>query len=366
MTELLAAVLSGHQGFAHRLLLAARLPAGGGVEVGTQVRTARGKVVDLQMVSLDFDGTVLGRLWSEHKTGSAYSPGQLPGYADDLDGIGGSRRLITIVDRLDEAKCSPRWERFTWRQIAVLAWQAGRASGGPRWREAALGPNAPAQQRLLLELLSYMEEEHDTVLDPVTHMHVATFARTSETHDILFTLLERAADLSAHDADDGVGYPRDYFNQYWQAFKSESTWAIPLEGYLELTVAEGDEWTYSRAGEPAFGAGYSLPGDLRDELRAAARQPWRELLEAKGVTIAEWDGWVRVYRTLYLAELIPKGSTIDAQAQALAKWADDSFAIVAAHDPKVTRTRPDTKRRSRSAVLPGGDDSGEAESTPTG
>jgi hypothetical protein len=360
LTELLAVVLAGHQVFAHRFLHAAGLHARGDVEVSTQVRTARGKFVDLQLVSLDLDGRVLGRLWSEHKTGSGYSPGQLPGYADDLDGIGGARRLITIVDSLDEAPVSPHWERFTWRQIALLAWKAGReAGGGLRWREAALGPDGPAQQRLLVELLSYLEEEHDTVLDPVTHVHVAAFAKSSETHDILFTVLERAADMSAHDPDEGVGYPKDYFNQYWQAFKSDGTWAQPLEGYLELTVSESDEWTYDRAGEPAFGAGFTLPGDLQDQLRSAACAPWRGPLEAQGATIAEWDGYVRVYRTLYLAELIGKGPTIDAQAQALAKWVDESFAIVTAHDPGVTRVPPVKRGRAKAAAAADGPDGGD-------
>lgn len=347
LTELLAVVLVGHQGFAHRFLRAAGLRAGGEVEVATQVRTSRGKFVDLQMVSLDLDGTVLARLWSEHKTGSAYGPGQLPGYADDLDAIGGPRQLITIVDRRHDACASPRWERFTWRQVAVLAWEAGRDAAGTGWREAALSPDGPARQRLLLELLSYLEEEHDTVLDPVTHVHVAAFAKASETHDILYTLLERAADLSAHDPDDGVGYPKDYFNQYWQAFKSDGTWALLLEGYLELMVAESDEWTYDRAGEPAFGAGIVLPGDLHDHLRSAACQPWRTALEFQGVTIAKWDDFVRVYRTFYLAELIAMGPTIDAQALALKKWADESFAIVAANDPQVTRTPPTKKRPAK-------------------
>jgi hypothetical protein len=362
LTELLAVVLAGHQGFAHRLLRKAGLQTAGEVEVSTQVRTARGKLVDMQLVSLDHARTVLGRLWSEHKTGSDYGPGQLSGYADDLDLIGGSRRLITIARHRDEAPPSPRWERFSWHDIAGLAWMAGREAGGPDWRRAATLPDSHAQQRLLLELLSYLEEEHDTVLNPVTYAHVAAFAKTTETSDILYTLLERAADLSRHDADGGVGYEKDYHSQYWQTFKAEGTWAAPLEGYPEFTVAESDEWTYDRAGEPAFGAGLTLPGDLADELRSAAQRPWRETLEGQGVTIQAWGDMVRVYRTMYLAELIAKGPTIDTQAQALAQWADESFALVAAHDPQVTRTPPVKKSRARAAATSDGGGESDAES----
>lgn len=346
LTELFAVVLSGHRAFAHRLLETSGLPPRGDVEVATQVRTGRGKFVDLEVVSLDLDGTVLGRLWSEHKTGSAYGKDQLLGYAEDLEHIGGRRQLITIVDRLDEAAPSPRWMRFTWRQIAVLAWEAGREAGGPLWRDAALSPDGAAQQRLLHELLSYLEEEHATVLNPLTHLHVSAFAKTSETHEVLYALLERAADLSSKDPDAGVDWPKDSLHQYWQSFASEGTWAAALEGYFELTVAESDEWTYDRAGEPAFGAGFTLPGDLQDQLRSSALQQWRRSLEAERVSVAEWEGYVRVYRTLYLAELIGKGPTIDAQARALANWADESFAVVSAHDPKVTRKPPVKKART--------------------
>jgi hypothetical protein len=358
LTELLAVVLAGHRDFAHRLLRAAGLRGRGEVDVSTQVRTARGKFVDMQLLSLDHDGTVVGRLWSEHKTGSAYSPGQLPGYAEDLDRMNGPRQLITVVDRLDEAPPSPDWERFTWRQIAVLAWEAGREAAGPNWREAALAPDGPARQWLLLELLSYLEEEHKTVVDPLTHVHVAAFANTSQTHEILFALLEIVGELSAHDPD-GVDYPADYLNHYWQPFKADGTWAQPLDGNFELTLLETDEWTYNRAGEPAFGAGFTLPGDLKDTLRSTAQQPWREELEAEGFTIGGWDDWLHVYRTMYLAELIAKGPTIDAQAQALAWWTDESFAIVAGHDPKVTWTPPVKKSRakatSRTEQATGGD-----------
>lgn len=362
LTELLAVVLRGHRGFAHLLLRAAGLPALGEVEVRTQLRTARGKFIDLQLVCLDSGGTVVSRLWSEHKTGSSYGRGQMEGYADDLDGFDGPAQLITVVDGLDEAPESPRWQSFTWRDIAMLAWHAGHDADGPTWRQAALSPDGPARQLLLLELLSYLEEQHGAVVSPVTDVHVVTLAQTGETFDTLSTLLELAADLSENEPDGDFGCDED-LSLYLQGFEAEGTWADPLDGYLELSLSGSDEWTREQTGEPAFGAGFNLPGDLEESLRSAARQPWRESLETQGVTVAELDGEILLYRTLYLADLVAEGPTLDAQAQALATWADESFAILAAHDPSVNRpvrVKRTRKKRTSRADEPDADSSDDA------
>ena len=73
LTELLAVVLDSHRPFARRLMREADLPPGDDVEVSPQVSTPGGKRIDLQVVSMDAKGHPLGRLWSEHKTGSAFS-----------------------------------------------------------------------------------------------------------------------------------------------------------------------------------------------------------------------------------------------------------------------------------------------------
>lgn len=87
LTDLLAVVLAGHQGFARSLMRRARVevPNTVTVEMTTQVRTERGKFVDVTLVALARGWTVVGRVWSEHKTGSAYSLGQLPGCAEELE-----------------------------------------------------------------------------------------------------------------------------------------------------------------------------------------------------------------------------------------------------------------------------------------
>lgn len=141
LTELLRVVLLGNRAFAHQLLSHndIRLPAKGPVEVATQVWTGSGRRIDIQLLSYDGSGEhVVGRLWSEHKTGSGYSEGQLPDYARDLERFPGPKRLITIANRLDDAEKDPldRWRRLTWRQVVSLADAAGRTERHD-WREHA-------------------------------------------------------------------------------------------------------------------------------------------------------------------------------------------------------------------------------------
>jgi hypothetical protein len=336
-------VLSGHRRFAQRLLAEAGLPVGDEVEVATQVYTSRGKFVDLQLLALG-DGVVRARLWSEHKTGSAYSPGQLPGYAAELAALGGRHQLITIVPKLSDAPVDARWRRYTWRDVAVLAWEVGRDEVGQRWRTLASAEDAPARIRLLHELLSYLEEDHRVVLNPLSHRNLVALAGAGDTSSILAGLLERAGDLSTLDPAGEVDWTEDA-SWYWLQFRSSGSWADALEGVPELHVAGEDEWAYNRLGEPAFGAGLTLPGRYYDELRDSRRQAWRESVEARGFSLGRTDDdYTRLFRTLYVAELIAKGATLDAQAQALARWTEESVRLLGGSDPQVSPT-PATRRR---------------------
>ena len=352
LTELFSVVLAGHPALAQSLLQGAQppLPVGREVEVSTQVRTRRGKRVDMELVATERH-SIVSRLWSEHKTGSGYSPDQLPGYASDLAALGGCHRLITIVDHLDEAPNDARWDRFTWQDVAARAWRVGRddPEGGPQWRTAACTPNAPARQRLLHELVSYLEEEHHVVLDPISHLDVVAFARANRISEALTALLERTAEVSRLDPDGGCGSEKNDFGAYWQVFKDAAGWAQPLEGYAELHVADEDHWASDRVGEPGFGAGFTLPDRYYDGLRANARREWLTALEQEGFSIAASYGFTRIYRTLYLAELISKGATIDTQARALAAWTEESIRSLQAHDPKVEPIAQPVSRRAQRA-----------------
>ena len=359
LTDLFALTLEAHLQFANRLLDASGLPRAEDVETEVEVRTRRGRPVDLEVIALDARGGRLARLWSENKTGSDYQPDQLPDYATDLPDTPAARQLITIVNDLaevpedPESPNAPRWQSFTWRDIAVMAWEVGRSAPSredrPIWRELAMRRSAPASERILAELLTYLEEEHGVVLEPLGHAHVAAFAYMSETGTVLDELLKRAAELMQADTDGGVDWSDDA-DALWQLFNPEGTWCEALEGRPELQAADTDRWSASRVGEPAFGAGYSLPMSLRDKLLSNELRAWRDAVEAEGFAVADDDDNLRVWRTKYLAELIPVGATHEAQARELARWADDTLETLARHDPGVTLPpKPVRRRRGQDA-----------------
>jgi hypothetical protein len=76
---------------------------------------------------------------------------------------------------------------------------------------------------------------------------------------------------------------------------------------------------------------------------------WRQALAAEGFAVRGVDdvGLIYVRRTKYLPELIPAGSTLDAQIQVLTKWATESLGVLARHDPGI-QPPPKPARRKRS------------------
>lgn len=142
-------VLSDFEPAALELLRRAGLEAST-VEVSTQIRTRRGKRVDLQIVGLGPDRLPCARLWSEHKTEADYMADQLEGYALDLDDLGGARRLITIAERGTPPRLDPRWLWFTWDQVAGWLERLGREHAADRrWRRAARSADAEAAIRII-------------------------------------------------------------------------------------------------------------------------------------------------------------------------------------------------------------------------
>jgi hypothetical protein len=367
LTDLLALVLEAHGGFANKLLAAAGLPEAAQVRTRIEVLTQRGRPVDLELLAYDEHGAVVARLWSENKAGARYQPEQLPDYAEDLPPQPSSRQLITIVDTLSEVPVderspeAPRWRCFTWRDVAVMAWEAGREATDPAdrptWQQAARRPQALASQRMLLELMTYLQEEHGVVLNPLGHEHIAAFAYLSETSGILEELVERAATLARLDIDGDVKWADDA-ESLWRSFDAAGTWAEALHGAPDLEAASTDFWTSARIGEPAFGVGYTLPGELADAMLSSATAGWRDAIAAQGFSVRAPDDrdWLYVRRTKYLAELIPAGVTLDLQAQELARWVDETLRLLANHNPGVDPPQPKSRRRGSRASKAGGDD----------
>lgn len=67
-------------------------------------------------------------------------------------------------------------------------------------------------------------------------------------------------------------------------------------------ISADDSWAVAGTGEPAFGAGYTLPASLQDTL--SAREGWMRGLEQAGYTLALYDNLLRLYRLRPMAEIL--------------------------------------------------------------
>jgi hypothetical protein len=211
LTELYAAVLEAHRGFARLILQRAGLDASESYRVFTQeILPASGRI-DMVVRGFDSSGVPAMVLYSEHKEpGGRWQDGQPDKYLLDLNRAsrhGAQSRLLVIVgsrkDVVGRVRYRARWQAnaavgeanrfagqqnnpriaFTTRQeLGGLAEQAGQdtANGDTTWRTAAARPDAPAAQRILLELLWYLEEEGYVVTKPLTHDHLAIFHQAEE------------------------------------------------------------------------------------------------------------------------------------------------------------------------------------------
>jgi hypothetical protein len=334
LTEILAVVLSDFEPAALEFLGRAGLEASK-VEVSTQVRTGRGKRVDLQILGLGPDGLPCARLWSEHKTEAVYMDDQLEGYARDLEDLGGARRLITIAERGTPPRIDSRWLWFTWDQVAGWLERLGREHTSDRhWRRSARAAGAEAAIRMLDELLVYLEEEHDVTLEPMTTFDVLAFSGANDAGDRLVALVERACQESHLRHSRGVEWRKNDWGTLWQTFE-DSGWAMRFGGYPELLIADTDFWLGDHVEAPAFGAGLTIQSRLRDALQAAEGGRWPGRAEELGFAIFEADGVTRIYRTRYLTDLIAAGPSIDDQARELARWMTTAIDEIQGLDPKL-------------------------------
>lgn len=324
LTEILAVVLSTFEPAAIELLRRAGLEATT-VEVTTQAATRLGKRVDMQIVGLDSEGRRCARLWSEHKTGADYMEDQLQGYARELDGLGGPSRLITIAERGTPPWVDPRWSWLTWDELATCLERVGHEyTDERRWRRSAALPGADAGIRMLNELLLYLEEEHEVVLEPLSPLDIVAFGGANAAGERLVAMLERAAEESHLKPSRSPDWRKDDWGLIWQMFEAGG-WSEALGGYPELLVSESDFWLEDLLGAPAFGAGLTIQSRVRDRLLEADDGGWARKAEELGFCIFEAEGVTRVYRTRYLTDLVSAGASIDEQARDLGVWSTEAI-----------------------------------------
>jgi hypothetical protein len=375
LTEVFATVLEYHDGLARALFKGARVDLPDGnlrFEVFTQRAVAPGARVD--MVLLAYRGPRLGaQLWFEHKVGGgAFRDLQLEDYRDALAAERAPGRLVGIVAEIEsDTSTGADWSLLTWQEVAELANHIGREWGKSNgvdrdWRTSALEPTAPARERLLHELIWYLEEENGAVVNPLDADNLQAFVHAEETTQGFITMLERAGEhMRPHFEPDQDGLDGDPGGgRYWQLFEvPEGSWLrriadAQFEAYPELMASPDDRWWAESRGEPAFAAGYTLDGRLYERLAADGGGVHR--VQEAGVDLAIYDDLVRLFCTKPVKELLNEGQTLDEQAHVLAQFAKRSLTIAADLDPGEFEFPSKRKRRAR---LPDGDDAGTAHVT---
>lgn len=192
VTEVLGTVLESHVGFANLLFVRLNLPPAHHVKVWSQVDLGSHGRPDLVLRGRGPEGSAV--VFFEHKEpvgGAVWQQGQPAKYVRALrkevrSGTSGKllviagaeqagKRVRARVRRSDRSSATllaaelregtddadrPLTEFATWQEIAGLAFEAGQqAAGGDRdWLAPARRPEAPASQRLLAELIWYLEE----------------------------------------------------------------------------------------------------------------------------------------------------------------------------------------------------------------
>jgi hypothetical protein len=252
-----------------------------------------------------------------------------PDMVIELSAHAGGNPLVAIVPTAWSGALPAEYRRVTWHQVAQAADAIGRHRAGRRWRFAAEMPTASAGQRLLHELVSYLERHavDQPIVEPLSQLDLVTFSRAraaTEAVRRLFELIARHPALTAVGGEPLVVDARTPATgrERWYATYARE-WPGLGEGHggwAELLVGPTDWWrpVERRLDEPALGAGYSFalsdgkgwPPALSPDSRWAA-----DLREKDEIEVAAEDpSRGRVFRTIYLAEVMAHGADLVAQA----------------------------------------------------
>jgi hypothetical protein len=360
LTEVFATALEVHEDFARAFFdrVDIELPDDVHFQAFTQKAVAEGARPDMVVRALQGQHLV-AQLWSEHKVGGGgFRDMQLEDYRDALARERSQGRLVGIVAEVESGSEGSDWRMLTWQQVAELANSVGARWGaangtGRDWRISALEPTAPARERVLHEFIWYIEEENEAVVNPLDSENLQAFQKAAETTLGLVALLDRAGQHMRPEFEPEEAGPdgADDGSYYWQLFTTpEGSWlsrieAGGFEAYPELMAASDDPWSSDSRGEPAFGVGYTLDEQLYELLAADAE--WLARLAHAGVDLDIYDGWVRIFCTKPMADVLGEGATLDEQARALARWAKQGLTTVGDLRPS-DFDLPSKRRRRRS------------------
>lgn len=371
LTELYATVLETHEGFARRILERVHLPWQEDYAVWTQEALPVSGRIDLILRGFDSSGTLATVLYAEHKEpGGGWQQGQPAKYLKDLSrdtrrGAGG-RLLVVVGSRKDVAgrvrqraraaaaiavteasrlalkERSPRIAFTTWQEVGGIADEAGQADGasGRDWRDAATRPDAPAAQRVLLELIWYLEEKGYAVTKPLTTEQVGIFHQAVELDATTDALTAGATERLLDDRIAGFKLaksPRTSVNdaQYQRFVPPERSWVSRYNGKLYLGFDE--EFGSDRARQSQLAASVTVELPRKQAQRLREQGGFMKQLRKRNLRFEVDDAGGYCWTSLVASELASL-PTIEAQTERLADWAKNALESLLTLKPGPSRS----------------------------
>jgi hypothetical protein len=328
----------------------------------TQPWTPRGRRLDLELVAYA-DDRVVSRVWCENKLEALYQPTQLEDYSKDLATMPDEDvALLTIVTRFAQAPPGA-WSIATWSDVGALAARVLRENLGLHWHRDVWELDISAGFLVLAELVEYLRDRFQVVTEPLTTTNVLVFANAAQAYETLEALLERAAKLCGEPVTD----PPDWSyngSSAWIGFdQQDGDWWTSYDGYPEIHLANSDDYFGSeRRGEPAFGLGVTLPAGYGETI-FSERTGWIAQLRALGCDPAPDDECLRIYRSVYLPEVLSAGVTLERQAGHVAKRLNEALQDLRQTPPDGPLTLP-PKRAAKGRPVAGRDEPPVAQSEP--
>jgi hypothetical protein len=380
VTELVGTVLEGHLGFANRLLDRLKLPSVDQVEVWSQVSLGSDGRLDLVLRGRGANGPVV--VYFEHKEpsrGAAWQPGQPGKYVNALRdearaGASGKLLVIAAVQQAEKrvrsrmrrgatgsaielaadlregtaATDRPLIEYATWQEIAGLAFEAGQeVAGGDRdWLAKAEAPDAAASQRLLAELIWYLEEEGYSMTKALDARSISAARGAFDLIESLDWLTKDVGErITAREAGLGVTGIRGASD----TFRAPRTsWVERFGGRLYTGWDEARD--AARAVVPSLDAGelIFIVGAYVDSagLKVLERKPdWAEHATSNGLYIEDGD-----VLAAYDAKKLQDYETLDQQGDEIARWATDRLRAILELKPGRAPAKPAPKASRKKAA----------------
>ena len=375
LTELYATVLDQHDGFAASVLAHVELPVAEELAAFTREGLGDDGQIDLVLRARDAAGKPVAILYAEHKEPhGSWQDGQPGKYLRALrrEMRGGAQgRLLVVVGakrdlrgrarkrarmrsaeedvaaaaELREETGSEQIVFTTWHELGGWADDVGRAELGNDWLERAFAPDALARQRLLAELVSYLEEAGYTMTKPLSAEQLALFSEAETLYTTLNQLIVGAIELledkriagyeirkpaRASSADDDLSQ---------RIVPPSGSWVERWDGVIYMNFQPADPGGDPPSSAPEFAITVELG---RNEARALDRRTaLRQQVQAASLRLDIDDDAAYCWTSMPADKLMGM-QTLSEQTTELASWARESIEKLLKLKPG---PRPSRRRR---------------------